>query len=431
VTLTRTWFLGLLVAAGGAVSCGSSSSSPSRFDRDAGSAGAAGAYAGSDAPALDASPDALDASNDSGACPRAPGPADAARSVVVSHPYDASGQPSSDFEVLALATDGTLSRPGAHFSLGATSLGHIAFTPDGRVGLVAEDDGTLGVFGLDASGAPTVIDASYKGSFYASGVMVGPSGSTAYVLDDEWRDNGGGIYALDIRCDGSLANERLVTPSKLAGGLDFLPNDPSRALLAATDVLNSPAANNADLLKWGEPPELLSGAPAFPDDEAIVSSLGVTHDGRYALIGDNNQFYSSQTLQNRVAVVAVANDTLNALQILTPIDDPYDIVTSPFDDGAIVVSGFGNAIWQVGYDASSPSAPFQLQGELAYQGTSPQLPGDAVSIRRGPLSGLVLIAENTALREVSFAANGAVTDLGPYSLGSGTDSIPGAIGVQP
>ena len=52
-------------------------------------------------------------------------------------------------------------------------------------------------------------------------------------------------------------------------------------------------------------------------------------------------------------------------------------------------------------------------------------------IERGPLSGLVLLAENQGVRRLYFEENGEVTDLGLVSSGEGPESIVGTIGVQP
>src|SRR6185295_3490683 len=115
---------------------------------------------------------------------------------------------------------------------------------------------------------------------------------------------------------------------------------------------------------------------------------------------------------------------------LMPIDDPIAIVASPFDDAALVASGFGNAFFALDYDPDA-AEPFAVRGELAYQGAPPQLPGGAVRVDRGALAGRVLVAENLGVRQVSFEGGGVITDLGLTSLGSGSESIVGAIGVQP
>jgi hypothetical protein len=419
---TALVFLAMALATG----CGSNSSGGGGgplHDAAADGSGDAALEAATDA-GSDAESDAADA-GDAGGCHRTPGPADAVRKVVVSHPFDASGNKADTYEVLDLSASGELSRPGTSFQLGRSTLGEIAFTPDGKVGLVAEEDGKLGVFRFDANGAPQVVDAAFDGGFYAGSVVVDPGGDVAYVLDDEWRNNGGGIYAVPLGCDGTPGTPHLVAAAKLPAGLAFLPGDPSRALLASKDVLSVPEGNGAHLLSWGDPPSVLGSAAPFPDTGAIVSSAVVTHDAKFALIGDNDITSSA----NRIGVVGLA--PMAALQVLSPIEDPLDFAVSPYDNAALVVSGFGNAIFKLAYDPSNGAAPFSLGSELAYQGGKPQLPGYAVSIDRGALTGLVLVAENTAVRRVRFEKDGSITDLGAFSVGSGTTADVGAIGVQP
>ncbi len=411
---TLLFLVALLPACGSSDGAGSSGGD--------GAAGAAGATAdaGSDAPDADAASDA------GTGCGRVPGPADGVRKVVVSHPYDANSNPANTYEVLELSASGELSQTGATFELGRATLGEIAFTPDGKVGLVAEEDGKLGVFRFDDAGAPQVVEAAFDGGFYATSVVVDPAGDTAYVLDSEWRDSGGGVYAVPIGCDGTPGTPQLIAAAKLAYALAFLPGDPSRAVLASKDVLSVPEGNDAHLLAWGDPPSVTASAEPFPDNEAIVPSAAVTHDGKFALIGDNNAYGSAP---NRVGVVSL--DPFAPVQLLTPIEDPLDIAVSPFDNAALVVSGFGNAIFGLSYDSSSASAPFTLDGEIAYHGAKPALPGYAVSIDRGALSGLVLVVENTGVRRVRFEQSGGITDLGAFDLGSGLAAATGVIGVQP
>lgn len=411
--------------------CGSSSGGGRIAHHDAGvdaagdAATDAPADAGSDA--TDAGSDAQkDAADDAGGCNRVPGPADAVRKVVVSHPFDASGAKADAFEVLELSASGVLSQTGTTFHLGRVPLGEIAFTPDGKVGLVAEEDGKLGIFRFDQSGAPQIVDAAFDGGFYATSVVVDPGGDVAYVLDDEWQNIGGGVYALPIGCDGTPGTPHLLAGAKLPGALAFVPGDPSKALLASKDVLSVPEGNDAHLLSWGDPPSVLGNAAPFPDADAIISSAAVTHDAKFGLIADNNSFSGGP---NRIGVVSLS--PFAAVSLLSPINDPVDVAVSPYDNAALAVSGFGNGIFSISYDPSNTTTPFALGPELGYQGGKPQLPGYAVSIDRGTLTGLVLVAENLGVRQVRFEKNGSITDLGTFSLGSGSTSITGAIGVQP
>src|SRR5262249_18568266 len=156
------------------------------------------------------------------------------------------------------------------------------FTPDGAIGLVAQEDGSLGVFALD--GTPRVIAAQLTGSFYATKVVMDPSGGFAYVLDDQWRENGGGIYKVAIGCDGTPTDLGLWIPSKLPAGI-ALSGD--HMLIAATDVDGSQPGDDADLLD--STGARVAGVDAFGDDDAIVVGTTLSHDGRYFLLGDDNQ----------------------------------------------------------------------------------------------------------------------------------------------
>jgi hypothetical protein len=268
-----------------------------------------------------------------------------------------------------------------------------------------------------------VIAAKLTGSFYATSVVMAPSGDHAYVLDDQWRENGGGIYRVDIGCDGSVTDRGLVAASKLPGALAFVPGT-SRAVLAATDIGSSATGDTAHLLAWGDPPTWVAGANAFGDANAIIGGATLTADGGHFLIGDTNQFGSTP---DRIAIVDVSASAVSNPQVIPNLDDPVSLVASPFGDVVLVASGFGNAL----YELASGASGFALRGQLTYTGAKPELPGGAVMIDAGALRGLVFVAENLGVRRVQFAADGSVTDLGKFPTGSGTESIVGAIGLTP
>lgn len=367
-------------------------------------------------PDVDASPP-----GDGGACDRSPAAPDRPRKVVVSHPYDAAGDPAATYRVLDLGVDGALADPGVTFELGRATIGEIAFTPDGEVGLVAQEDGTLGVFRFDGD-TPVVVHAAFAGAFYAARVVMDPGGEVAYVLDTQWRENGGGVYRVAIACDGTLTDLGRWLPSKLPAALHLRG---TRAVLAAADVDGSTAGQDAYLLDWtADPPELLAGADAFGDDEAIVAGTAVV--GNLFLIGDNSAFSS---VPNRIAAVSI-DAQLAPVQVITPLEDPIALVASPHDDVVLAVSGFGDAIHILDHDATQ-DPPLTLRGEVAYAGAAPQLPGTGVVVERGALAGLALVAEVDGLRRIRMSGGGSVTDLGLTSLGGGTEGIAGALGVQP
>ena len=363
-------------------------------------------------------------------CPRRPGEADRTRYVVISHPYTPEGTDGTSYEVLELSAAGELSQTGRTFEMGRSPFGTITFTPDGELGLVAQDDGTVGVFALDEAGEPTVLDPALAGDFWAASVVMDPAtdGSLAWIIDSQWDENGGGFYGLALGCEGELTDEGRVLVAHLPAAVSFLRAD--LALLAADRVLESTAGDTAHLLSWGLTAEVLDGADAFGDDGAIVSAMALTADGQYGLIGDNSMFSG---VPNRVAVVSVdeASGVVEPQQVLTPIEDPFAIVTSPYDDAALVVSGTGDALLVLSYDPDAVPTPFTLEGELEYLDAGPLLPGGAVMIERGTLTGLVLVSELHSVRLVAFTGDGGVEDRGSLVLGDDSESMVGTIGVQP
>src|SRR5687768_4007220 len=131
------------------------------------------------------------ADDDDAACPRIPAAADRERFVIVSHPYDASSQASNAWEVLRLDATGVLSSSAVTtFTMGRAFDGEIAFTPDGEVGVVAQEDGTVGAFRIDSTGAVTVVHSNLGGAFYAGSVVMDPSGERVFVLDQQTIGNG-------------------------------------------------------------------------------------------------------------------------------------------------------------------------------------------------------------------------------------------------
>ena len=373
-------------------------------------------------------PGASDVPSDPGteSCPRLPAPADRVRKVAVSLPYDTNGDPANAWMFLDLSAEGALAPTGTTLQMGPAFGGQVTFTPDGAVGIVPQNDGTLGVFRVGADGTPVVVHAAFKGSFYADRVVMAPEGDHAWVLDGEWANIGGGVYRVDIACDGTLSDQGRVLASKLPRALLPLPGRPDRAVLAADDTLGSPAGMDVHLLGWGASPTLLGSAQAFGAD-AIVTGATVTPDGKYVLLGDNDEISGTP---NSITVVAVTGDSLS-LPGNFPFNDPVVLLAAPAGGTVLAMSGYGNALFVLDRDDGNATTPFSNRGEVAYMGGKPQLPGAAALIDRGALSGMVLVTEVAGIRTVWMKADGTVTDLGVTSLGEGYTGMPGAIGVQP
>lgn len=366
-----------------------------------------------------------DDDDDDGAnpCPRPLAAADRVRWGVYGLPYDENLDPADAWEVIRMDVDGTLTvDSSSRFTMGRSpSVGDVVFTPDGEVGIAAQDDGTLGVFTIDGDGAATVVHAAFEGSFYAGKVIMDPTGERAWVLDSNTLGNGGGVYSVAIGCDGTLTDEGLISAANLP--YDMALRTADTAVLYAKGIGEADAAG-ADLFKAGlDPFVATSGADAFPgggDVDAIVSDLAITGDGNYVLVADNASF----AIGNRVSVVDLVPATPVYVQTISDIEDPVGLAVSPHDDLVLVASGFGDGIFVLEYD-SGVVPPFVNDGELAYTGGGPQLPGAMVTLTRGQVNGLVLMAELSGIRRIRFDGGGVATDLGLVPTG---DGIVGAIG---
>jgi hypothetical protein len=360
-------------------------------------------------------------------CRAQPQAADRDRLVMVAYPYGSDGSQAQAWGVFTLTSDGELTDSGTRVDMGRGYGGHVAFTPDGSIGMVAQDDGSLGVFEAVNAGEVRVIHAQLDGDFYASAVVSDPSGEWAWIVDGNWAENGGGLYRAAIDCDtGEVGPAERVLEAKLPAFMGFMHGRHDRALLVGREPAGATAGEDAAMLEPGETPTVLAGADLFGDDEAFFAGVALSFDDATLLVGDNS-FFSG--IPNRVAVGAVTDDGLAPLQVLDGIDDPIDIVASPYADKALVLSGYSDALFVLDYDPGA-AEPYSYAGELSYSGGSPQLPTAADQVTRGSRKGLVVLTENQGLRRVQFS-DGGVEDLGPDSFGSGLEWIPGAIGIQP
>ena len=381
--------------------------------------GGGGGHAGADAHvASDGAP------SDAASCNRVAAAADRVRHVVVSRPYDAAGNAATTYEVLDLSTAGALSRPNVTFSMGTSSEGVMAFTIDGQIGVVPQDDGSLGIVRLADDGTPTVVSAGLTGTWYATGAVIAPSGDRVYVVDYDTRANGGGIYAIDLACDGTPTDRGLVAAAGVPAGLAFVPGT-DRAMIAATDFATSMVAGDtAQLVTLYATPGWIGGANAFGDAKALVGATALSFDAQHYLIGDTSQFSG---IPNRVAVVEVDADGVTAPQVISNVGDPEAILASPFGDVALVADGFGNAF----HVLRAGVGGWTLAADPTYVGASPQLPAGGVVVQVGSLKGLALVGENVGVRSVMFGSDGSVTDKGAFDFGDGLDQITGSIGITP
>lgn len=359
------------------------------------------------------------------ACPRVAKTGDHARKIVVSHPFKEAGGKAPDFEVLDYGVDGKITRPTPNVTFTMRpAFRRLAFTPDGKIGIVAQDDGSLGVFTFDDAGKVKVLNEGLTGDFSANDIVISKDGSRAFVLDPQTPNHTGGLHEFTIGCDGTLKHLGIVVPGGNAHAMTLMPNNPDRAVLVAKKAFDSADGTYVHLLDVSGKPKLLGSSNAFPDTLAIASSVSVTLDGKFAIVTDNNSFEKG----SRLVVV-----NLETLTPGTPIDtpNPVAVAMSPFGNAGLLLNSDGEDALRVVTYSASGAPPIAIGGEVQYVGGKTEIPTFAHVIDDGTLRGRVLVSEVTTIRQVTFTANGQVQDLGPFTFGDGIPNIVGSMGVQP
>lgn len=364
-------------------------------------------------------------------CRSTPAEANRDRRVLVQTPYSADMSQSDVWRALTLTADGTLRDDNESHTLGRAIGGTMVFTPDGSLGFVAQEDGSIGHVEISSEGTIRVLDPGFSGDFYATQLVADPTGEVLWIVDQNWPENGGGIYQADIDCTtGALSAPTRVLESQNAADLLLLPGGSESerpALIFGRAVPGTSAGADVawvDILSTGD---ASADASAFGDNEAIQSDATLIQDSRYALVGDYSAFAS---VPNRVAVIEVGDASLEAVQVLPDLLDPVVLVASPWDDQVLAISGYGNGYFQL-LPTGNDSTPFENAGEPTYTGTKPQLPAAAAVVSSGSLKGRVLITENEGIRQVQLGQGGTFEDLELVSIGDSFEGIVGAIGVAP
>ncbi|TNF32175.1 MAG: hypothetical protein EP329_11035 [Deltaproteobacteria bacterium] len=348
-------------------------------------------------------------------------PAAHTRHVVLSYPVAADMSQTNVWKAFPLNSDGSISATGTTFTMGYTAGGVVAFSPDGSLGFAVQEDGTLGVFRLGDDGQVTVISAGADPGVYADRVVV--DGDRLLIINPNWPASGGGVYAAGYDCDGNIKAAQLLYETKNAHGVVTREGDQLVVSRAAGDT----TFGHLHLMREGTAGwHRAAGADLFGHDEASLSALAVTGDGRYALVGQNAEFSAEP---NVIGVAALGTDTI-APEAPVSFNDPVALVVSPYDDAVLAVSGYGNDVHVLAYDPGGV-APFTDLGTPTYVTQKPQLPADAVLVG-GDHPDLVFVVETLAVRRFRFEGGGVVTDLGrSLEFSEGFVNMPGAIGVQP
>lgn len=332
--------------------------------------------------------------------------------IVVSFPDTANGDPANVFKAFPYPLENQTT---AVFTLGDSSLSTEIVFPTKEIGVAVLKDGSLGIFLLHGDGSVKVLKESFVvAGCYASRVVTKGDGDV-FVLDSDVK---GGVYLLQFK-DNEPVDKGMVTPAESPADLIFTKSGQALLVGFGGEVL---------LYDWTTlPPKFIESTSAFNDNLAIVSDACLTPDSQLLIVLDDNQFSGVAT---RVAAVSVDLDhnTVQSLQVVTPVVDPGAVICSPFSNAALVASVEGNALLLFAVNSTNTKQPLIPRGAVTPNGAKPQLP-DLIQFVEEE-KGIALVAELSGLRKYQFHKDGSVTDQGLFDFGSGVDSIVGSMGIR-
>jgi hypothetical protein len=98
----------------------------------------------------------------------------------------------------------------------------------------------------------------------------------------------------------------------------------------------------------------------------------------------------------------------------------------------LVVNSDGHDAYRA-LDYANPPMPWSVAtNPLPYVNGNPQLPDAVDLLTRGPLRGMMFIAELDAVRALRFESDGGIVDVSRTTAGgTGNEQILGTLGVQP
>ena len=385
-------------------------------------------------PSPDGTPDVgIDAVADPGsspdttpACtPDPPVAADGARTVLVTHPFsEESGVCGRGLEVLRLQPDGTLETTGEVLEVGNCPT-RVVFSPDGRLVLVLNNnndpqvgDRSLVVLRHHADGSLEIVNELKElGLRAVEDVAFSLSGSRAYVTDNDVVGNGG-VHVIDVSpgCDASYHG---WIDLHHASAIAMLPGGQHAAVMAG------PVWNDTkDLAFVDLETDTVAGQTANFSDFVSAYSLAAAPDGR-SLVVPNASMFSE--LANTLTVMSL--HTVNGVpvpsiqQVVEDVTEPNEVLYSPDGSMLLATTFSGDSVRWFHVDA---------QGELSSGGelTGIGLADRADMLRRGPLTGYVVVSSVTDVARLRFTATG-LEKLAKLPLGDGAERICGDIAVEP
>lgn len=424
-----------------AAACGGGDDDAAPSTADAGRSPAASSSGGSSSSGTVSSSGGGGSSGEAGRlCHATPQGDDALRFMVSARPYASLSDAGTTtmakrFSTFSLTSAGIVTELGEFELGGYNTAGRIAFTPDGRLGAVAlesrtqQDRGTVGVFRLDDAGQVTVVHANYKAAFFAAAVAFSPDGAFLYVSSDGTANNGGGLYAIPVGCDGTLGESTRILSGAGTTPPFWAPSNaaaPWRALVASNALEGAGAGQGLHLITFdGVTAARLGSVDAF-GQQTLINEIAWAADGTHALLVAPNPNIGGQR------VIGVRSDgEAPVLDHAYELAGAETVVASPYGNSFFIALADPDGMARVSY--ASTSEPAFAAPETVVAGVKPQLPFAAHAITRGALKGRIVFAELDSIRQLQFDAEGDVSNVSQFKMPSAGDddftAILGAFGL--
>jgi hypothetical protein len=232
-----------------------------------------------------------------------------------------------------------------------------------------------------------------------------------------------GVFAFDVGCDGTITDRGRFLAGE-GSFLTFLPNG-KQAVLAGRAAGNSPPLEfDTFLIDMQRASLIAQGRIAGGSMSGEFSSLAITPDGRYALMTDR-----APHIGQHLGIVEVS--TMHGPRTI-PVPDPTEVLASPFNDAALVVSEGSNEIYDLAYNPSNIDEPFKVRGVVPHTFGRPKDLFSAVQITTGHLKGRVLATDGNTIRQLQFAEDGSLSNVSRFVMpGTSERDTLWTIGIQP
>jgi len=348
---------------------------------------------------------------------------EADRVVLIGYPFGPRpGVNGQDISGMTLRNGQTLLNNGMRLDVGDRPV-RIVFVPWGRFALVLGEAGTLTSVATPSAGDLAIIDTVPMPNLGSAELVLSPDGRRVHVLRTDV-DEGGGVYTVEVGCDGTLTPLPMHFSLRLVQGFGHVPGRPDTAVLVGGQAVFEPIDDDdIRLLRWGV--EGWTQVAAFDvfSDFIDAGAIGFSGDGRLVVVPNGAPFSEEG---GQVSVLALEADQLTEVARLRDMVDARQARFAP-DGTTLLLSRFEPGRMTIfRAEAGGLTQTDELVAPLA---------DHFAFVRGGTDEGRVVVpsihpVNGPQIIVMRVTAPGAVIEEQTLLLGPGAQQIPGAVGVQ-